>query len=258
MLVALNKPKARIHFQPLSADAVVTMLPCGREVLSLWTDLSPRAAKGALFIDCSTINIVSAREFHRPAGEVGALSVDAPVSGGIAGAREGTLSFMCGGEDAAIEKAAPILADMGKTIIACGGAGLGQAAIICNNMMLGATMAVTCEAFALAEKLGLAPQALFDVASVSSGQSWSLTRYCPAPGLTPTSPANNAYMPGFKAALMLKDLKLAQEAATSVGATTPLGALATQLYTLYVASGEGGSDFCGIIRMIRDEPIDPT
>jgi len=238
------------------ADVILTMLPGGAEVLSVWTKLLPQAAEGALCIDCSTIDIASAREAHGRARQAGALSVDAPVSGGVGGARAGTLSFMCGGDPEAIAKATPILADMGKTIIACGGAGLGQAAKICNNMMLGATMIVTCEAFALAEKLGLTPQALFDVASVSSGQSWSLTSYCPAPGLTPAAPANDGYKPGFMAALMLKDLQLAQQAAASTGATTPLGALAAQLYALYVASGEGASDFSGIIRTMQGEPAD--
>jgi 3-hydroxyisobutyrate dehydrogenase len=233
------------------ADVVVSMLADGKDVLSLWTELLPQAVQGVLFIDCSTIDIATAREVHRKAQDACALSVDAPVSGGVAGARAGTLSFMCGGDSAAIDKARPILADMGKTIIPCGGAGLGQAAKICNNMMLAATMIVTCEAFTLAEKLGLTPQALFDVASVSSGQSWSLTSYCPVRGLTLASPANDGYKPGFMASLMLKDLKLAQEEATSAGAPTPLGALALQLYALYVASGQGASDFSGIIRMIQ-------
>jgi 3-hydroxyisobutyrate dehydrogenase len=246
------------------AGVVITMLPAGAHVLSVWTDLLPReasggrpsqatddATEGALFIDCSTIDIASAREAHDMARIAGARSVDAPVSGGVTGAKAGTLSFMCGGDATAFAAAKPILEAMGKTVLHCGGPGLGQAAKICNNMMLGANMIVTCEAFVLAEKLGLSHQALFDVASVSSGQSWSLTSYCPAPGLTLASPANNGYKPGFMAALMLKDLKLAQEAAACVGASTPLGAMAAQLYALYVASGEGGSDFSGVIEMIR-------
>jgi 3-hydroxyisobutyrate dehydrogenase len=235
------------------AGTIITMLPGGREVLSVWSDLLPCSEKGALLIDCSTIDVDSAREAHEFAREAGRLSVDAPVSGGVAGARAGTLTFMCGGDAAAVAAATPILADMGKRVLSCGGPGLGQAAKICNNMMLGATMIVTCEAFVLAERLGLSHRALFDVASVSSGQSWSLTTYCPAPGLTPASPANDDYKPGFMAALMLKDLKLAQEAAASVGAATPLGARAAELYARYVASGEGASDFSGIIRMIRGE-----
>ena len=237
------------------ADVVVTMLPAGAHVLSVWSDLlqhgTDHATEGALFIDCSTIDIDSARQAHDMARVAGARSVDAPVSGGVTGAKAGTLTFMCGGDPAAFAAAKPILEAMGKTVLYCGGPGLGQAAKICNNMMLGVTMIVTSEAFVLAEKLGLSRQALFDVASVSSGQSWSLTSYCPAPGLTPASPANNGYKPGFMAALMLKDLRLAQEAAAGVGASTPLGAMAAQLYALYVASGEGGSDFSGVIEMIR-------
>jgi len=240
------------------ADVVVTMLPAGAHVLSVWSDLlqhwTDHATEGALFIDCSTVDIDSARQAHDMARVAGARSVDAPVSGGVTGAKAGTLTFMCGGDAAAFAAAKPILEAMGKTVLHCGGPGLGQAAKICNNMMLGVTMIVTSEAFVLAEKLGLSHQALFDVASLSSGQSWSLTSYCPAPGLTPASPANNGYKPGFMAALMLKDLKLAQEAAADVGASTPLGAMAAQLYALYVASGEGASDFSGVIEMIRGKP----
>jgi 3-hydroxyisobutyrate dehydrogenase len=233
------------------ADVAITMLPAGAHVLSVWADLLSCAGKGALFIDCSTIDIDSARQAHEMARDVGARSVDAPVSGGVTGAKAGTLTFMCGGDSAAFAAAKPVLEAMGKTILHCGGPGLGQAAKICNNMMLGVNMIATSEAFVLAEKLGLSHQALFDVASVSSGQSWSLTHYCPAPGLTPASPANNGYKPGFMAALMLKDLNLAREAAARVGASTPLGAMAAQVYDSYVASGEGGSDFSGVIEMIR-------
>jgi 3-hydroxyisobutyrate dehydrogenase len=238
-----------------AADVVITMLPAGAHVLSVWTDLLPHGAdhatEGVLFIDCSTIDIASARRAHDMARIAGARSVDAPVSGGVTGAKAGTLTFMCGGDAGAFSAAKPILEAMGKTILYCGGPGTGQAVKLCNNMMLGVTMIVTSEAFALAEKLGLSHQALFDAASVSSGQSWSLTSYCPAPGLTPASPANNGYKPGFMADLMLKDLRLAQEAAASVGASTPLGAMAAQLYALYVASGEGALDFSGVIEMIR-------
>ena len=187
----------------------------------------------------------------RPASAAGALTLDAPVSGGVGGATAGTLTFMCGGSDEAFAKAKPLLEAMGKRIVHCGGAGAGQAAKICNNMILGATMIVTCEAFALAEKLGLEAQALFDVASTASGQSWSLTSYCPVPGPVPASPANRGYKPGFAASLMLKDLKLAQEAAASVGAATPLGAEAAQLYALFVAAGHGGDDFSGVINFLR-------
>jgi 3-hydroxyisobutyrate dehydrogenase len=179
------------------------------------------------------------------------LTLDAPVSGGVGGASAGTLTFMCGGSPEAFARAKPILENMGKRIVHCGGAGAGQAAKICNNMILGATMIVTCEAFALAEKLGLSAQALFDVASTASGQSWSLTTYCPVPGPVPASPANRDYKPGFAASLMLKDLRLAQEAAAGVGAATPLGAEAAQLYALFVAAGHGGDDFSGVINFLR-------
>jgi 3-hydroxyisobutyrate dehydrogenase len=233
------------------ADAVVTMLPAGKHVLQAWADFLPAAPKGALVIDCSTIDVDSARKAHEAGQAAGALTLDAPVSGGVGGATAGTLTFMCGGSDEAFARAKPILEDMGKRIVHCGGAGAGQAAKICNNMILGATMIVTCEAFALAEKLGLSAQALFDVASTSSGQSWSLSNYCPVPGPVPASPANRGYKPGFAAALMLKELRLAQEAAASVGAATPLGAEAAQLYALYVAAERGGDDFSGIINFLR-------
>ena len=179
------------------------------------------------------------------------LSLDAPVSGGTGGAKAATLTFMAGGEAAAFARAKPLLEAMGKKIVHCGTAGAGQAAKICNNMILGVSMIAVGEAFVLAEKLGLSHQALFDVASTSSGQCWSLTTYCPVPGPVPSSPANSGYKPGFAANLMLKDLKLAQEAAQASGAATPLGALAAQLYGLYAAWGEGGSDFSGIIHLIR-------
>ncbi len=213
------------------ADAVVTMLPAGRHVLAAHADFLPAAPHGTLVIDSSTIDVESAKRAHEMGASAGALTLDAPVSGGVGGATAGTLTFMCGGSDEAFARAKPILEAMVKRIVHCGGAGAGQAAKICNNMILGATMIVTCEAFALAEKLGLSAEALFDVASTSSGQSWSLTSYCPVPGPVPASPANRDYKPGFAAALMLKDLRLAQEAATSVGAVTPLGAEAAQLYT---------------------------
>ena len=234
-----------------SADTVVTMLPAGRHVLAAHAELLPATPKGALVIDCSTIDVDSARKAHDAGDAAGVLTLDAPVSGGVGGASGGTLTFMCGGSDEAFARAKPILENMGKRIVHCGGQGAGQAAKICNNMILGATMIVTCEAFALAEKLGLSAQALFDVASTASGQSWSLTTYCPVPGPVPASPANRDYKPGFAAALMLKDLRLAQEAASSVGATTPLGAEAAQLYALYVAADHGGDDFSGIINFLR-------
>jgi 3-hydroxyisobutyrate dehydrogenase len=234
-----------------NADAVVTMLPAGSHVLASWSDFLPAAPKGALVIDCSTIDVESARKAHQAGAAAGALTLDAPVSGGVGGATAGTLTFMCGGSPEAFARAKPILENMGKRIVHCGAAGAGQAAKICNNMILGATMIVTCEAFALAEKLGLEAQALFDVASNSSGQSWSLTSYCPVPGPVPASPANRGYKPGFAASLMLKDLKLAQEAAAGVAALTPLGAEAAQLYALYVAAGHGGDDFSGVINFLR-------
>ena len=233
------------------ADVVVTMLPAGKPVLSVWEETVGAAKKGALFIDSSTIDVESARRAHSLAAKAGLPSIDAPVSGGTGGAKAATLTFMCGGEAGAFAAAKPILEAMGKRIVHCGGAGAGQAAKICNNMILGATMIVTAEAFVLAEKLGLSHQALFDVASTSSGQSWSLTSYCPVPGPVPTSPANSDYKPGFAAALMLKDLKLAQEAALASGATTPLGAEAAQLYALFSAAGHAGDDFSGIINFLR-------
>jgi 3-hydroxyisobutyrate dehydrogenase len=233
------------------AEVVVTMLPAGRHVLAAHAEFLDAAPKGALVIDCSTIDVDSAKRAHAAGSAAGALTLDAPVSGGVGGATAGTLTFMCGGSLDAFAKAKPLLEAMGKRIVHCGGAGAGQAAKICNNMILGATMIVTCEAFALAEKLGLSAQALFDVASTSSGQSWSLTNYCPVPGPVPNSPANRGYKPGFAASLMLKDLRLAQEAAASVGATTPLGAEAAQLYALFVAAGHGGDDFSGVINFLR-------
>jgi 3-hydroxyisobutyrate dehydrogenase len=233
------------------ADIVLTMLPAGKHVMSSWGDFLPAAAKGALVVDCSTIDVESAKRAHEAGASAGVSTLDAPVSGGVVGANAGTLTFMCGGSPEAFARAKPILEHMGKRVVHCGGAGAGQAAKICNNMILGATMIVTCEAFALAEKLGLSAQALFDVASTSSGQSWSLTTYCPVPGPVPGSPANRDYKPGFAATLMLKDLRLAQEAAASVGALTPLGAEAAQLYALYVAADHGGHDFSGIINFLR-------
>ena len=233
------------------AEVVVTMLPAGRHVLAAHAEFLDAAPKGALVIDCSTIDVDSAKRAHAAGGAAGALTLDAPVSGGVGGATAGTLTFMCGGSPEAFARAKPILEAMGKRIVHCGAPGAGQAAKICNNMILGATMIVTCEAFALAEKLGLEAQALFDVASTASGQSWSLTSYCPVPGPVPASPANRGYKPGFAASLMLKDLKLAQEAAASVGAATPLGAEAAQLYALFVAAGHGGDDFSGVINFLR-------
>jgi len=248
---------ASAHEAVAGADAVATMLPAGKHVLAAHADLLPAARKGALVIDCSTIDVESARKAHEAGAAAGVLTLDAPVSGGVVGATGATLTFMCGGSDEAFARAKPILEKMGKRIVYCGGAGAGQAAKICNNMILGATMIVTSEAFTLAEKLGLSAQALFDVASTASGQSWSLTSYCPVPGPVPASPANRDYKPGFAASLMLKDLRLAQEAAASAGASTPLGAEAAQLYALFVAAGHGGDDFSGIINFLRGSAKKP-
>ena len=233
------------------ADVVVTMLPAGKHVLSVWTDIIPDMAKGALIIDCSTIDVESAKQAHVLAAKHGMLSVDAPVSGGTGGAKGATLTFMCGGDDKDFTAAKPVLENMGKKLVHCGAAGAGQAAKICNNMILGISMIAVSEAFTLAEKLGLSHQALFDVASTSSGQCWSLTSYCPVPGPVPTSPANNEYKPGFASALMVKDLTLAQDAAKAAGAATPLGKHAQEIYKAFDASGHGGVDFSGIIQHVR-------
>jgi 3-hydroxyisobutyrate dehydrogenase len=208
---------------------------------------------GTLLIDSSTIDVDSARKAHGLFASHGGLTLDAPVSGGTGGAAAGTLTFMVGGSRQAFALGLPLLETMGKRIVHCGEAGAGQAAKICNNMILGISMAGVCEAFVLAERLGLSHQALFDVASTSSGQCWSLTSYCPVPGPVPASPANNGYKPGFATALMLKDLKLAQEAALASGAATPLGAEAAQLYGLFDTLGHGGEDFSAIIRFLRGQ-----
>ncbi|MDP8919585.1 MAG: 3-hydroxyisobutyrate dehydrogenase [Pseudomonadota bacterium] len=235
------------------AEIVVTMLPAGKHVLSVWADILPGVKDGTLLIDCSTIDVESARKAHGLAQERGLQSLDAPVSGGVGGAKGATLTFMAGGTKQAFDQAEPILSRMGKKVVHCGEAGAGQAAKICNNMILGISMIGVAEAFVLAEKLGLSHQALFDVASTSSGQCWSLTTYCPVPGPVPASPANNGYKPGFAAALMLKDLRLAQEAALASGASTPLGAEAAQLYGLFNNAGHDGDDFSGIINFIRGQ-----
>jgi 3-hydroxyisobutyrate dehydrogenase len=235
------------------AEVIVTMLPAGKHVMAVWSELVPIAGKGALLIDCSTIEVDAARSAHALAAQQGLTSLDAPVSGGTGGAKGATLTFMCGGADEAFARAKPYLEAMGKKVVHCGAAGAGQAAKICNNMILGISMIAVAEGFVLAEKLGLSHQALFDVASTSSGQCWSLTSYCPVPGPVPASPANNAYKPGFASALMLKDLKLAQDASSRSGASTPMGALAAQLYALHNAGGNGDVDFSGIIAMLRGE-----
>lgn len=235
------------------ADCVITMLPAGSHVRSVYLDngILAYAKKDALLIDSSTIDVDSAKAVHAASESAGFAFIDAPVSGGTGGAEAGTLTFMCGGKEDAFARARPILENMGKRIVLAGGAGAGQAAKICNNMLLAISMIGTCEAFVLGEKLGLDPQKLFEIASTSSGQCWSLSTYCPVPGPVPTSPANRDYAGGFAAALMLKDLKLSQAAAQSAGATTPLGAEATQLYSLFAAQGHANLDFSGIIRMLR-------
>jgi 3-hydroxyisobutyrate dehydrogenase len=233
-------------------EAVVTMLPAGKDTLAVWGGgILQAAAPGTLIIDSSTIDVASARTAHGLAAEASMLSLDAPVSGGVGGAEAATLTFMCGGAKDAFDRAKPILEAMGKRIVHCGEAGAGQAAKICNNMILAVSMIGVCEGFVLAEKLGLSHQALFDVASTSSGQCWAITSYCPVPGPVPAAPSNNGYKAGFASALMLKDLKLAQEAASAAGATTPLGAAAAQIYAMHNAWGEGATDFSGIIHLIR-------
>ncbi|MEW9805191.1 3-hydroxyisobutyrate dehydrogenase [Mesorhizobium sp. ZMM04-5] len=234
------------------AEAVITMLPAGRHVLDVYREIAPLAAAGTLFIDCSTIDVESARRAHAIAADNGLLSVDAPVSGGTAGAAAGTLTFMAGGSPDAFALAEPLLRPMAGKVVHCGDAGAGQAAKICNNMILGVSMIAVGEAFVLAEKLGLSHQALFDVASISSGQCWSLTSYCPVPGPVPTSPANNDYRPGFAAALMLKDLMLAREATATSGGFAPLGSAAADLYERFNDAGHGAEDFSAIVRYLRD------
>ncbi|MBW8784010.1 MAG: 3-hydroxyisobutyrate dehydrogenase [Novosphingobium sp.] len=232
-------------------EAVVSMLPNGRIVESVYTsDVIGRAPEPALLIDCSTIDVATAKRVEDAAKAARYDMVDAPVSGGIAAANAGTLTFMVGGSDTAFARAKPILDGMGKTVIHAGGAGAGQAAKICNNMLLGASMIATCETFRLAEKLGLDLQTFYDIASKASGQNWSMTSYCPVPGVGPQSPADNGYQGGFASALMLKDLKLAMEAAHDAGATVPMGELAEKLYERFTAAGNGTVDFSGIIRTL--------
>jgi 3-hydroxyisobutyrate dehydrogenase len=220
-------------------------------VLEVFRALVRAAPKEALLIDCSTIDVEQARQAHGLAASAGLACLDAPVSGGTGGAIAGTLTFMVGGEVAAFECGAAVLGQMGRRIVHCGGAGAGQAAKICNNMILGISMIAVSEAFVLGEKLGLSHQALFDVASTSSGQCWSLTTYCPVPGPVPASPANRDYQPGFAVALMLKDMLLAQDAARAAGADTALGAHAAEIYGRLAEAGEAGADFSAVIRAIR-------
>ncbi|WP_428684692.1 3-hydroxyisobutyrate dehydrogenase [Sphingopyxis sp.] len=234
------------------AEAVVTMLPAGKHVASVYeADVFPNAALGTLLLDCSTIDVATARSNIEAATANGLVAVDAPVSGGIAAANAGTLTFMVGGTEEGFARAEPILARMGKAVIHAGDAGAGQGAKICNNMLLGASMVATCETLALAQKLGLDPQKFFDIASVSSGQCWSLTSYAPLPGVGPTTPADNNYKGGFAAALMLKDLRLAMEAAASVDADVPMGTKARELYEAFVEADKDGRDFSAIIKTLQ-------
>jgi 3-hydroxyisobutyrate dehydrogenase len=239
-----------------AAEVVITMLPAGEHVREVYLGgggVLATVGAGTLLIDSSTIDVATAREVAQAARDKGLAMVDAPVSGGVAGAEAASLTFMVGGADAAFERARPVLETMGKTIVHAGGPGNGQAAKICNNMILGASMIVVSEAFLLAEKLGLDAQKLFDISSKSSGQCWSMTSYCPVPGPVPTSPANRDYKAGFSAAMMLKDLKLAQAAARATRATTPLGAGAAAVYERFVESADSGVDFSGIIRYLRGD-----
>jgi 3-hydroxyisobutyrate dehydrogenase len=235
-----------------NAEFVITMLPAGAHVLRVYADIVQAAPRGAVFIDSSTIDVDSSRKAHAMAKTAGMPALDAPVSGGTGGAAAGTLTFMVGGAADTFAAAEPILAKMGKRIVHCGDAGAGQAAKICNNMILGISMIAVSEALVLGEKLGLSHQALFDVASTSSGQCWSLTSYCPVPGPVPASPANKDYKPGFATSLMLKDLRLAQDAAKAAGADTALGAQAAALYAAYSEAGGDAMDFSGIIAAIRE------
>ncbi|WP_170463895.1 3-hydroxyisobutyrate dehydrogenase [Ruegeria arenilitoris] len=230
------------------ADIVVTMLPNGQILRAVAGEIIPAMSAGSVWIDCSTVDVDSARAVADQAKDAGVMAVDAPVSGGIGGAAAGTLTFMAGGSDAAFEKAAPLFEIMGQKAVHCGESGAGQAAKICNNMILGVTMIATCEAFALADKLGLDRQKMFDVVSTSSGYSWTMNAYCPAPGVGPSSPADNDYQPGFAAELMLKDLRLSQQAAESSDADTPMGQVATALYEQFVESENGlGKDFSAML-----------
>ena len=230
------------------ADVVITMLPNGAILKAVAAEIIPAMTQGSVLCDCSTVDVRSARDVAEMAESVGIGAVDAPVSGGITGAAAGTLTFMAGGPDGAFATVAPLFDIMGQKAVHCGPSGNGQAAKICNNMILGVTMIATCEAFALADKLGLDRQKMFDVVSTSSGYSWTMNAYCPAPGIGPKSPADNGYVPGFAAELMLKDLGLSQEAAEAVDADTPMGAVARELYRAFVEDEDGkGRDFSAML-----------
>ncbi len=249
------KPAATLAAAVREAEIVLTMLPAGPHVRKVYLEADgvlTSATPGALLIDCSTIDVATARDVCQAAEKAGFDMVDAPVSGGVAAAQAGTLTFMVGGGNTAFARAEPVLHDMGQKIVHAGPSGTGQAAKICNNMMLGITMIATCEAFLLADSLGLDRQKLFDIASNASGQSWSLTSYCPVPGPVPTSPANRDYQAGFTAAMMLKDLTLAREAAEATRTATPLGHRAAELYARFTEAGRSGMDFSGIITWLKE------
>ena len=233
------------------ADVVVTMLPAGKHVRGVYTDIFKSAKLGTLFIDSSTIDIASARDVIGLAVDAGFEMIDAPVSGGVGGAAAGTLTFMCGGEKASFDKAKPYLDIMGKNVFHAGDAGNGQVAKVANNMLLGIHMIGTCEAFNLAEKLGLDAQTFYDISSTASGQNWSMTSYCPAPGPVASAPSNNEYKAGFTAAMMLKDMRLAKDAATKADASIPLGEHAEALYATMEAAGKDDLDFSGVMKLIK-------
>ncbi len=241
-------PAASAREAVAGAEVVITMLPNGDILRAVASEIIPAMAPGAVLLDCSTVDVDSARAVATQAEAAGLSALDAPVSGGVGGATAGTLTFMVGGPEAAFATAKPLFEVMGQKAVHCGPAGNGQAAKICNNMILGVTMIATCEAFALADKLGLDRQAMFDVVSTSSGYSWTMNAYCPAPGVGPKSPSDNGYQPGFAAALMLKDLRLSQQAAESADADTPMGELAAELYRCFVEDeGQGGKDFSAML-----------
>ncbi len=233
------------------ADAVITMLPAGQHVRAVYAEIFDHASKGTLLIDCSTVDVETARNVIADAKAKDLAMIDAPVSGGVAGAAAGTLTFMCGGNGDAFQRAKPLLEIMGANVFHAGAAGNGQVAKICNNMLLGIHMIGTCEAFNLADKLGLDAQTFYDISSTASGQNWSMTSYCPAPGPVPGAPSNRDYQAGFTAAMMLKDLRLAKDAASSAKVSTPLGAQAESLYALMEASGDSGIDFSGVMKLIK-------
>ena len=235
------------------SDVVVTMLPAGKHVAAVYEDVRAHARPGTLFIDSSTIDVATARDVISAAEDAGFAMIDAPVSGGVKGAAEGTLTFMCGGSAEGFARAKPILEQMGKTVIHAGGPGNGQVAKVANNMLLAIHMIGTCEAFALAEKLGLDAQTFFDISSTASGQNWSMTSYCPAPGPVPSAPSNRGYAPGFAADMMLKDLRLADGAARQAGADTPLGDRALAVYERMSELGAGGLDFSAVMKLVKGD-----